>query len=168
MIENSFSAQFNFSLVFFTIPDVVFYMQEFQVPEVRLPVAQVNSMPLDIRIAGEKLEFDQTFTINYALDEQMMTYTSLLDWMMRIRDPADVSTHIGDWRAYSTDAIVIARGNNLQEIARFHFVNCFPASVAGPLYQTTSNENETRVLQASFNFDYFKLADLTSPVPGLT
>jgi hypothetical protein len=166
MIDNSFGGTSNFSMVFYAFPEVVFYMQEFQVPEIRLPTASVNSMTMDIRIAGEKLEYDQVFTMNYALDEQLITYSSLVNWLVKIRNPSDITTHLGDWRQYSSDAMLIVRGNNMQEITRFHFVNCYPVSVAGPLYKTNESENNVQLLQAGFNYDYFMISPINEPIPG--
>lgn len=168
MIEQSFANQFNYSIVFFKIPTVVFFMQEFQVPEIRLPTTTIHSQSLDFRLAGEKIEFDENFTINYALDEKLETYTSLIDWAYAIRNPDDTITHIGDWRHIVDDAILIVRGNNQQPVMRFQFIDCFPTSISGPRFTTTASEPEVQSLSATFNYSYFKLLKGDEVLPGIS
>jgi len=128
------------------------------IPQIRMSMDAFNNP-----IPGDKLEYDDVFSMSVILDEEFKAYQQVHDWMWSMRSPIDLSTHLYVKDCYS-DATVSVLGNNQQIIGRYNFVDCFPVSLPGPTHKTTSSEDEPMLVQISFAFTRFKYEKAGYPV----
>lgn len=169
-LDRSLLQKYNYTLVFDRVVDTVFYAQEVQVPGVKLGAVPVPSFTNDVPIPGDKLEFEQEFLIQFVLDENIRAYRSVYQWLVQIRSPISTDTHqllrypqlqrpLFDPnkppRGCYSDARLVIRGGNGQEVAHYHFVDCFPTGLPGFMLKSTEDGNEPTPVQASFAYSYF-------------
>ncbi len=155
MNDRSTARPFNFEVTFDRIKSTVFYCQEVTIPTMNISQVRISQGAFDVPIPGDKMTYDDSWSITVILDENNEAYQVVHDWMWAIRSPMGLTEHkiVKDCLS---DAVVTLKGNNQQVIGRYHFVDCFPISLPGPVHKTTSSEDEQMTIQISFSFTRFK------------
>ena len=133
--NNKFQCRFD------KIPNVIFFLQEWNIPGVSVDAIMRHTPVLDIDEIGEKVTFSP-FTLEFLVDSKLKNYKEVLDWMRRItvnkRQQDEVS-----------DAVVIVNGSET-----IRFIDCWPTSVGDLTFKTNNTEIEYLTCTVRMQYDW--------------
>ena len=153
------------------IPNVSYFCQAANIPEINLPPAQQPTPLVDIPHPGDKLEFG-VLMIRFLIQEDMKNYTELYNWLIGLGFPVDHKQYkeYGQGQEYRfpdidpakqqalgqfSDAslFLLDSNNNLQ--TQFIFRDAFPISLQGLDFEIASGQTDYMVGVAMFRYrDY--------------
>ncbi len=153
------------------IPNVSYFCQAANIPEINLPPATQMTPLVDIPQPGDKLEFG-VLMIRFLIQEDMKNYQELYNWLIGLGFPEDHKqfTNYGKSQEYRfpdinptkqsslgqvSDAslFLLDSNNNLQ--TEFQFRDAFPVSLQGLDFEISSGQTDYMVGVAMFRYrDY--------------
>ena len=173
--ELSYVAPQNFYMVVESLPELVFSIQQLQVPnvtggEVPLP-NRLN--PNRAFIPGSGVDYT-TLDVTFLLDKNLRNYYSVLKWIKAINHPEDheqFSNWVNDsskntskegFSKTTSNLTVFGcdAGNN--PLLHWNFVDSFPISLDGPSYDATAPNIDYLTSVASFRYVYFEFQTYTN------
>jgi hypothetical protein len=120
---------------------------------VELPVRRITSVPL----AGDKITFTEvSFTI--ILDEDLTSYTEMMDWLTRIVNDGQVSglERATKFPTYSDITLhVLSSHNNTTK--KIVYKDCIPISLGNIEFTSTTGDVTYLTFEASFRFSQFEI-----------
>ena len=158
------------------IPNVSYFCQAANIPEMNLPPA-VQATPLvDIPRAGDKLDFG-VLMIRFLIQEDMKNYKELYDWLVGLGFPEDHKqfTDYGKSQEYrfpdvskkdftASDASLFLLDSNNNPITQIIFRDAFPISLQGLEFEIASGGTDYMVGVAMFRYRDYIIEPTTSPV----
>ena len=133
-----------FNIVFDKLPNVVFFLQGFSLPNVNVREVAIHTPIVDHNEIGEKLEFDP-FTLNFLVDSNLKNWTEVFAWMKRMTVNG---SNVGE----TAKATVFFNGSPIID-----FYGCWPTSLGGMELDTTTEEAEYVKGAVTLNYDYFNV-----------
>lgn len=166
-LNQSFFHPKNFQLTFERIANTIFYCTTSNLPGVRIPALKQPTPLIDLRLPGNKMEFEP-LVITYNIDDQFNTWISLYDWMWSVsgnttNNYADLKTTATNSRGNQlwsvrppySDAILTIMTPKNNPLMRFTFHNCFPVEISPLEFNTGRSADEQLTGQATFVYDYY-------------
>lgn len=163
-INPLFASNFIFSVN--KLPDLTFFVQDVSLPDISLGQANYSTRLSDIPVPGDKLNFG-TLSVSFQIDESYKNFKALTEWIMALGFPESNSqytnfidqqeVHLSEHLKTVSDATLGILDSEMQPIAIYTFVDCFPISVSG--FEVTSQTTDSNPLKATavFAFNYFSL-----------
>jgi len=153
------------------IPNVSYFCQAANIPEINLPPAPQSTPLVDIPHPGDKLEFG-VLMIRFLIQEDMKNYQELYNWLIGLGFPEshkqyaeygksqeyrfpDVNPEKQQSLGQFSDAslFLLDSNNNLQ--TEFKFRDAFPVSLQGLDFEISSGQTDYMVGVAMFRYrDY--------------
>lgn len=148
------------------LPDVNFYLQTVDIPDITLPEAIQRNPFADIKHPGNKLFFSD-LNISFKIDEDLTNYIELYNWVMALgfpKDTQDYGTLAKEprWTGLGllSDASIIATTDLKNPNVEFVFQDCWPTRL-GSFQMTTTMRGITYITcQATFKFLRFTILPL--------
>ena len=132
-------------------PTLNYFMQEAQLPSIRLGEALQVSRIHDIKLPGDTLIFDD-LNINFLVDEKMDNYLAIQHWMFGLGFPESndeftqyINSSVNNQsfsiasKSVSDCFLIILDSNNLP-VRKFTFMDAFPTSLSAVTVQSTNND----------------------------
>ena len=139
-------------------PNMEYFVQSVSHPgasvaPLELPVRRITSVPL----AGDKITFTEVnFTI--ILDEEMTSYTEMMDWLTRIVNDGQVSSSErgSKFPTYADITLhVLSSHNNTTK--KIQYKDCIPTSLGNIEFTSTTGDVNYLTFDASFRFSQFEI-----------
>jgi hypothetical protein len=156
---------FNFAIT--KIPDVTFFCQEANLPGITLGDPAFSTPFATAPIPGDHLSYD-TLQIKFLIDEQMLNYNVIYNWIVALGFPSSYSQYItllsGDTTAYGdlaanySDATMQILDSNNNAIRTITFTDCFPVSLESVTFASTNDGVNYLVGSATFKFTLYEFA----------
>lgn len=151
------------------LPDVNFFCQEANVPDVKLESPMQGTPFVDVPIPGEKLTYG-TLDIKFLVDEDMFNYKALYNWMKGLGFPHDYQQYIdfqkrdpigltkNELTKNYSDAVlqILSSSNNARESTTVRFVDIFPVSLDQLTFTSTNTDVVYITANASFKISYYE------------
>lgn len=157
---------FQFSIT--KLPEVTYFCQEVNLPEIQLGIADQVTPFSDAKIPGEKLVFGE-LQIQFLIDEQMANYIAIFNWINGLGFPKDKSQY-RNWmeehqlftestlqQNYSDATLAILNSNN-NPSKTVRFIDIFPTSINSLIFNSTSTDVQYLIGNASFSYTYYEFA----------
>jgi hypothetical protein len=161
------SGNYVFSLAKF--PEITFFVQEVELPEISLGVAVQYSSVHDVPIPGDTMEYGD-LNCTFQIDSKMENYLALHRWMIGLgypekhdlykelmNDPKNANSYLEISKGYTEGALTIL-DNAMKPIAQVTFVDCFPIRLSGIQFNSTNPDASPVTAQATFTYTYYKIA----------
>lgn len=132
-----------FTLVFDKLPMFRLLCNKVQLPDISLGVAEQNSPLLSYRHVGEKLIYGN-FTAEFVHDQNLLAYQEIHEWMKRLS-------------VQGLNSDTISNAKLLTIGGEFDFVNVFPISLSGIIFDATQTTISFPVCQVTFACDYYTI-----------
>ena len=162
------------------IPNVSYFCQAANIPEINLPPAIQTTPLVDIPYAGDKLDFG-VLMIRFLIQEDMKNYKELCDWMVGLGFPEDHKQYaeFGKSQEYrfpdinpikqkslgqSSDASLFLLDSNNNPITQIVFRDAFPVSLQGLEFEISSGGTDYMVGVAMFRYKDYIIETTTPPV----
>jgi len=162
VITQNFLSPIEFRFVIQRLPHVTFFVQSANVPGLSAAPVPVATPFNKFFTHGDELDYN-TFNIQIRVDENMKSYSEIMNWMLGLNFPEQFSQFAyleeGDGLySYSTLTIMTNSKNPNIELK---LVNIFPISLS-EIDLDTKNETITpAIVDIAFQIDRFELEVLT-------
>lgn len=142
------------------IPDAgfdnfVWQIQNLSIPSVELEVAPVVKGPKYAKLMNNNVPGTGTsysdLVVTFVIDENLLTYKELYQWMLTCNNPTGASTFEG--KIPATLLIHILDNNKDKIVATYRFINPFPKSL-DELEWTYTEQGDVDVITCSVTFEY--------------
>lgn len=149
------------------LPDVNFFMQTVDIPDITLPTVIRSTPFVDVPIPGDHLTYGD-LTITFKLDEDLNNYRQLNAWMTGLGFP-DNPKQYGDLMRQPrssglgiySDASILATTNLKNPNIEFLFQDCWPSYIGGFKYDTKAEDIPYLTCMAQFKYTLFTVSLLT-------
>ena len=161
-INTSLLQQTKFQLFFTRLPHVTYFCQQVNLPGLTLTEVPRPTPFIDLYVPGEKLIYD-TLNINFLVDEEMRAWFEIHDWIRGLTFPTNfqeyrnvISEKVPFGKIYS-DCILTLNNNANKTVITVKLVDCFPTTLSGIDFDSTSVPDSIVTASASFRFSYFNI-----------
>lgn len=136
-------------LFFPKLPDVVFFLQNIQLPSINVNSVSQNTRYVDTNEIGEKVNY-APFSITFLVDKQFKNWSSIFNWMKRM---SVAGTVVGD----TDNPVLIIDGKET-----LRFIGSWPTSLGGIELASTVSESQNVKATLTINYDYMDLLQWTT------
>ena len=161
----------SFKFMVHNIPNVSYFCQAANIPEINIPAAEQSTPLVDIPYPGDKLQFGPLM-IRFLVQEDMANYKELYDWLIGLGFPeshkqSSEYTQKQEYRfpdanpqklqgiALHSDASLFMLDSNNNPITKIVFRDAFPISLQGLDFEISSGNTDYLVGVAMFRYrDY--------------
>lgn len=148
------------------LPKLNFFCQQVNLPGIQLGSPEFGNPFQTAPIPGETLTYDQ-LSVQFLVDANMENYISIYNWIVALGFPNNYEQYVNflneDQRGITSelaknysDATLTILGNNNTAIRTIEFVDMFPASIDSLMFQSTNNDVQYLVGNATFRYHYYK------------
>ena len=150
-----------FLLSFDRLPDMTFFCTEAVLQGVSVGQAFQYTPNIDAPVPGDKMIYNP-LTINFLIDEQMKSWTSILDWIKGYTFPETTDQYknlglqqklqLGFVQPQYSDASLIVYSNKNNPILQVQFNRIFPINLTDIEFSTKKSADDIMTASASFMF----------------
>lgn len=142
----------NFQVIFNRIPNVVFKLQQVNVPTLTLaPTRLPTHGDVEVYLPGDTLVFED-WTFDFIVDEDLSNYRELYNWFRDLVDEIDLQDKVDT-------ASLLFLDNNKVPMFSFNFEEIFPTILTDLLF-VTNTDDSTLVCSASFKYSHFHITEI--------
>lgn len=148
------------------LPSLNFFCQQVNLPGIMLGAPEFGNPFRTTPIPGETLTYDQ-LSIQFIVDENMTNYKSIYNWIVALGFPTSYDEYLTfineDERGITnelaknfSDATLQILGSNNLAIRTVQFIDLFPVAIDSLMFQSTNQDVNYLVGNASFRYGYYK------------
>lgn len=148
------------------LPEVQYFCQEVNLPGITLGEPAMFNPFNAVPVPGEHLTYD-SLSVKFLIDENMENYTSIYNWIVALGYPESyqqyvsyISTNqqtiLGELAKNYSQGTLQILGSNNQPIRTVTFVDMFPTNIGSITFQSTNQDVQYLVGDATFRFSYYK------------
>jgi hypothetical protein len=131
-----------FSLIIPSVPDVTFFIQNFEFPTVTVNEVNITSRIVDYNGIGEKLNYEPV-NLTFLVDKYSRNWASVFNWMKKM-------TVDGSSVDFEDNIVLMIDG---KEFLRFN--GAWPTALTGYSLDSTIEDVQYVKATVTFNYDYF-------------
>jgi hypothetical protein len=148
------------------LPDMSYFCQQVNLPGITLGAPEFGNPFNTQPIPGETLTYDQ-LTVQFLVDSDMANYKAIYNWIVALGFPQSYDQYITfvnqDQRGalaelarnYSDATLQILSGTNVpSQIVQFN--DLFPVSIDSIVFESTNQDVQYVVGNATFRYGYYK------------
>ena len=120
-------------------------------PDVSATGAELNYQQINVGRASDKITFC-TFEISYLIDEDLLNYKEIFDWMKSNVETKHSTTTSSDHYRDMTLTVMNSANNVTKQIK---FVDAYPTSLSSIPFDITTTDVEYLTAVASFSYSYY-------------
>ena len=129
-----------------------FTIQTMILPDVSVEEAPLNFKQINVGRAGDKIAFG-TFEISYLIDEDLLNYKEIFDWMKSNVETKHSTTTSSDHYRDMTLTVMNSANNVTKQIK---FVDAYPTSLSSLPFDITTTDVEYLTAVATFQYSYYE------------
>ena len=139
-----------------------FMLQRTQIPilsgdEINLP----NPMNSNhVMIPGSSMEYS-VLSCDFIIDKHFKNYKEVLQWFKHNYAPEDKAAQWDSWKETTSDITLVGTDSGNVPVCHWNFVDAFPISMDGPMYDATMPDVEYLTSNVTFRFKYFTFSTYT-------
>jgi hypothetical protein len=160
----NFLSPHNFEFVIERLPDLSFFIQDANIPDLILGQAVTGTPFSQIPIPGDQIIFgnlDVTFKIN----EDMSNWEELYTWVRQIGFPESFEDRkiVDDSKpgyGLTSEASLIIRTNANNPNKKITFTGLFPVAIGGLQFSTQTTDVAEITTSASFRYGTYNISDV--------
>jgi len=148
------------------IPEVEFFCQEVNLPDITLGESAVNTPFSRLSTPGDMLDFG-TLDVQFLVDEDLTNFRAIKNWLFALGFPKnhaqytnyinrDQINRYNELAASMSEATLSILTNNSKSGKIVSFRNVFPINLSGLQFNSTEPDVNYLVGRASFRFTYYE------------
>ena len=178
--------QFRFKMT--KLPNVEFFVQTANIPGISLGSTTLETPLKDIAGVGDKVTY-QSLDVTFLVDENLNNYKEIHDWITGLGFPQDhkqfktllgtsadrfpgttssttatgtsIPQPLDEGGIYSDATLTVLNNKNIAK-TEIRFQNVFPVTLGGLSYDIKANDVDYLTVQASFNYMYYDIVQISS------
>lgn len=156
-----------FMLSITKLPQVSYFCQEANVPDLQLPSVDIENPLSTTPIPGDKLVFGE-FNATFLVDEEMSNYIAIHNWMVGlgfpkshaqyrkfIRDNTSLAAPSELATGYSDGVLQVLNSSN-NTVKSVRFIDMFPTSLQSLQLRSTDTDTSYLAGNVSFRYTYYE------------
>ena len=148
------------------LPQINFFCQQVNLPGITLGAPDFGN-PFNVApIPGDTLTYD-TLDVQFLVDENMENYRSIYNWVVALGFPENYQQYLNfinsaDLNQTSelaknySDASLVILGSSNTPVQTIQFHDAFPISISSLTFQSTNQDVQYLVGNATFRYGYYK------------
>lgn len=159
-----------FSFAINLAPDLTYFCQEVNIPEITLGDAMMPTPFVNMPIPGDKLTFGD-LQVNFLVDTQMSNYKAVYFWLIALGFPdsrdqfaqfvaANGGGPANANRATTSEATLLVLNNSNEPVCSFAFHGVFPVSLSSITLQSTVDGTQYMSGTAVFRYSSFDIENI--------
>lgn len=129
-----------------------FTIQTMILPDVSVEEAPLQFKQINVGRAGDKINFG-TFEISYLIDEDLLNYKEIFDWMKSLVETKHSTATSSDHYRDMTLTVMNSANNVTKQIK---FVDAYPTSLSSIPFDITTTDVEYLTAVATFQYSYYE------------
>lgn len=125
-------------------------IQTAALPDMSITGAPLNTPQRNITAPPDKVDYG-TFEITFLVDEQLINYQEIHDWMLGLVTEEDTK---GQRKTRDMTLQVYTSANNIAK--EIQFIDAYPINLSSLPFDTTATDTNYLVASVSFVYSYFK------------
>ena len=178
--------QFRFKMT--KLPNVEFFVQTANIPGITLGEVTMPTPLKDIPMPGDKVTY-QSLDVSFLVDENLNNYKEIHDWITGLGFPEDhkqfntllatgadrfpgttsstaatgtsIPQPLSEGGIYSDATLTVLNNKNIAK-TEIRFQNVYPVSLGGLSYDIKANDVSYLQVNASFNYMYYDIVQISS------
>lgn len=151
-----------FRVVIQRTPNLVYWVQECNLPAMSMGNAVQPTPFVDIPRPGDKIRYED-FTMTFPVDEDMKNFREIGDWMIGLGFPQEFGQYADLKNSFAgvySDIflLILDSDHNVQHTVRF--IGAFPVSLSQIEFNTTVTDNVIPLVTATFKYEYWQMDDV--------
>lgn len=150
------------------LPELTFFVQDVDLPNLTIGVATQSSSVHDIKIPGETAEYGD-LTVSFLVDEEFANYKAIYAWMIGLTYPeghkiyTDFLNSDKNKNSYSelakgySDASLTILDSSNNPVQQFVFADAFPTSLSALEFSSQNTDVTFLRATATFSYSYYQL-----------
>lgn len=151
------------------LPELTFFVQDVELPQLSIGVATQSSSVHDIKIPGETADYSD-LSINFLVDEQFANYKAIYAWMIGLSYPeghqlytqflssAKNSNSYSELAKGYSDATLSILDSSNNPIQQITFVDAFPTSLSSLPFSSQNSDVQYLRATATLSYSYYILS----------
>ena len=157
--NTSYLSPTSFRFYIGSVPAVTYFCQAANIPSIDLPEL-VHSNPFtDINEVGSKPTFGE-LTVRFIVDEDMVNWREIYDWMRGIGNFEDFNHHIDPESDHKSDARLVILTGSMNANLEVIFKDCFPKSIGAIEFDSATSDLEYITCEVTFAYDTYEVVKL--------
>jgi hypothetical protein len=163
-----------FRLSISKLPDLTYFCQQANLPEVELPSIEMPTPFSTIGVPGEMIHFGD-LVVQFLVDENLANYKGVFNWLIGLgfpenytqyqnlieQDPVVQNNKFGGMVNNYSDGILEILGSNNIATQTIRFRDLHPTSVSSLPFQATIDDVNYLIGTATFRYTYYDFMDTT-------
>lgn len=143
-------SQIGFTFQLTRCPTVQFFVQKANVPGILVPPANINTPFVKIPEPGDHMQFG-TFTIQFLVDEQLVNYMEIFNWITSFAKPRDFTQEI-PFSQQRSDCTLTVLSASKNPIVQVNFTDVWPTQLSAIQFDATATD--VQYVQCDVVFEY--------------
>ena len=141
------------------IPAVTYFCQAVNLPSIELPTLVHSNIFADIKEASGKPIYGD-LSVRFLVDEDMVNWKALHDWMRDISDFEDFRDIITPESDHKSDARLVVLSNGMNPNVEITFKDCFPTSLGSLDFDSATTDLEAMTATVTLAYDTYSVVKL--------
>jgi hypothetical protein len=151
------------------LPDLTYFCQEANLPEVELPSMQMPTTFSTIGVPGDMIHFGD-LTVQFLVDENLANYKGVFDWIVGLgfpesflqyqeftgTDPIVTNNKFGGMVNNYSDAVLEILGSQNTTSQTILFKDVHPVSISSLPFMATATDVNYLIGTATFRYNYYE------------
>ena len=178
--------QFRFKMT--KLPNVEFFIQSANIPAITLGETSIETPLKEIPIPGDKVSYS-SLDVSFLVDENLNNYKEIHDWITGLGFPQDhkqfqtlqgtsadrfsgttsstaatgtsIKKPLDEGGIYSDATLTVLNSKNIAK-TEIRFQNVYPVTLGGLSYDIKANDVDYLQVNASFNYMYYDIVQISS------
>lgn len=144
-------------------PEINFYCQAANLPGVSINPVNVPTPLKETYYSGDEVQFEE-LNLRFIIDENMKNWLSVYDWIVTLGIPtvkdAEKYTKLKNTKGLTSDATLTILTSHMNPQMNIRFRDCFPISLSGINFDSTSTDIEYQTADVSFRYELYDVENL--------
>ena len=144
------------------VSNVTYFCQAVSFPGTQLsPVEMPNTLGRPNQFVGGRFTHEP-LTVQFLVDEDMLNYREIFDWITRIGNYADDDKILAGFQAntFFSDATLLITNSAYRHKIRVKFKDTYPIALSGLNFSSQLGDNEPLAATVSLNFETLEIENL--------
>jgi hypothetical protein len=164
-----------FKLSISKLPDLVYFCQEANLPEIELPSMQMPTSFSTIGVPGDMLHFGD-LTVQFIVDENLKNYKGVFNWLIGLgfpenylqyqalssQDPISAGNRFGGMIGDYSDGILEILGSQNTTSQTILFRDLHPVSLSSLPFTANATDVNYLIGTATFRYNYYDFMDINA------
>lgn len=159
-------SQIEFKFILQRAPNIEFFLQRCNIPQINLPDVKQPNPFVDIPHAGDHISFGP-LAIEFKVDENLKNYREIQEWLYGLGFPQEnqqyadlVNSGVALDKGLKSDVSVVVNNSLKRANFEFTFKDAFPTSLSSLQFDVSHTEQVYQECLATFSFTYFTIAEI--------